>query len=421
MDDAERDRVVIACRRLHAAEQPVRVLRHIAWPEQVKREFFDRGGTELPVVDYAPFDPGPTGEALAEARRQIVGDGPVAAWLRRVAASIETGARMLAATGTAAFFEQSSALYGAPGQSIGGEGAAPLDLAQRFEELLATMLHVDLGAPPPACHLASAVADALRRGMEPVLGADAPVVEVVDHLSANALAGPRRIRIRREACFTDKDAAQLLQHEAMVHVVTSLNGRAQVHLPILGASHPGTTRIQEGLAVFAEFITGAMDLDRFRRLAARVTAIQMAVDGADFLDVFRFFLERTDSPDQSFESARRVFRGGVITGGAPFTKDVVYLDGLLRVHTFLEEAVRAGRADCIRLLFAGKLAVADLPALCELAGAGLCLPPRFLPPWAADLRGLLTHLAYSGFLSAADFAGVRTRYAQMLAAAPGAA
>ncbi|MFY9974739.1 MAG: tyrosine/phenylalanine carboxypeptidase domain-containing protein, partial [Chromatiaceae bacterium] len=66
------------------------------------------------------------------------------------------------------------------------------------------------------------------------------------------------------------------------------------------------------------------ELDRLRRLADRVIAIQMAIDGADFLEVYDFFMERTGDADQAFESARRVFRGGVLTGGAPFTKDVVY-------------------------------------------------------------------------------------------------
>lgn len=75
-----------------------------------------------------------------------------------------------------------------------------------------------------------------------------------------------------------------------------------------------------------------MELNRFQRLADRVFAIQMAIEGADFLQVYHYFLERTQgNEDQSFESARRVFRGDIITGGAPFTKDVVYLFGLLRV------------------------------------------------------------------------------------------
>jgi hypothetical protein len=61
-----------------------------------------------------------------------------------------------------------------------------------------------------------------------------------------------------------------------------------------------------------------MELDRLRRLADRVFAIQMAIDGADFIEVYRYFLERTGQPDQAFENARRVFRGGMMVGGAPF-------------------------------------------------------------------------------------------------------
>ena len=131
-------------------------------------------------------------------------------------------------------------------------------------------------------------------------GEDAPKVTLVDTLSANALATADRIRIRCDARFTDRDAVQLLNHEAYIHVATSLNGRFQTDLPILGAGHPSTTRTQEGLAVFAEITSGTMELDRLRRLADRVFAIQMAIEGADFLEVYGYFLERTGNPDQSF-------------------------------------------------------------------------------------------------------------------------
>ena len=195
-----------------------------------------------------------------------------------------------------------------------------------------------------------------------------------DRLSANALAGSERIRIRRGAVFNDKDIAQLIHHEAGIHVATSLNGRHQQLLPILAASHAGTTRTQEGLAVFSEFITGSMDLERLQRLADRTIAIKMAADGADFLEVYRYFLERTGVELQAFESTRRVFRGGVISGGAPFTKDIVYLDGLIRVHNFLRTLISQGRPDCLLLLFCGKLDMEDIPVLAELSQAGLCQP-----------------------------------------------
>jgi len=109
-----------------------------------------------------------------------------------------------------------------------------------------------------------------------------------------------------------------IQKLDIIHVATSLNGHSQTDLKILSASHPGTTKTQEGLAVFAEYITGNLDLDRLRRLSDRIIAIQMGIDGADFIDLYRFYLTKTDRPSDAYENARRVCRGGVITGGAPF-------------------------------------------------------------------------------------------------------
>ncbi len=52
--------------------------------------------------------------------------------------------------------------------------------------------------------------------------------------------------------------------------------------------------------MLAEIISGMMELDRMQRLADRVVAIQMAVDGADFLQVYRYFLDRSRSEGQAF-------------------------------------------------------------------------------------------------------------------------
>ena len=133
-------------------------------------------------------------------------------------------------------------------------------------------------------------------------GDGAPEILVVDELSANAVASTSRIKIRRDAQFTAKDAAQLLNHEAFIHVATGMNGREQTDIPILAIGHPGTTRTQEGLAVYSEYVSGTLDLDRLRRLADRILAVQMVIDGADFIEVYRWFLDRSATPEQAFES-----------------------------------------------------------------------------------------------------------------------
>jgi uncharacterized protein (TIGR02421 family) len=376
--------------------------------------FFAAGARELPAISYAPLDPSPVLAEVEAARALIDGDAAPHSWLRRVAGAIGDGARMLEAVGTPRFFELSCELYGRPTRKLADGSMCALDLAIHLDEILDGFSDRELIAMQPPRLDADQVAETVQRLCARHFGDAAPTVEVVDHLSANALAGARYIRLRRGAAFTDRDVFQLVHHEAFVHVATTLNGIQQRHLPVLASGHPGTTRTQEGLAVFAEFISGSMDPDRLRRLADRTIAIEMAIDGADFLEVYRFFLDSSDNPPQAFENARRVFRGGVLTGGAPFTKDGVYIEGLLRVHNFLRAVVQLGRTDCLHLLFCGKLDIEDLPALTELASHGLVEYPRFVPPWAGDLRFLVSYLAYSGFLNRVDLSRIRAHYAEML-------
>jgi uncharacterized protein (TIGR02421 family) len=416
--DKEKERIRKVAHLLHNGARPVRILRSIDWPASVKQVFFAKGANELPVVSYPGFDAKPTIDIIREARRMIIPFSPIDLWLERQANSIETGARMLAGVGTPTFFEHARQVYGEPTAPLRYIPATPLELAQSVQDVIEQLARIDMGIAPSAHLSADDVASVIRAAVSVHFGADAPKVTLIDTLSANALATTDEIRIRRDARFTDRDAAQLLNHEAYIHVATSLNGRFQTDLPILKAGHPSTTRTQEGLAVFAEIISGTMELDRLRRLADRVFAIQMAIDGADFLEVYGYFLERTGNPDQSFENARRVFRGGVITGGAPFTKDVVYLFGLLQVSTVIRAIFSAGRADCLRLLFCGKLELQDIPALCELAAMGLCRPARYLPPWASDLRSLMALLTYSTFINKIDHAPLIAVVQKLLESAP---
>ena len=123
---------------------------------------------------------------------------------------------------------------------------------------------------------------------------------MVDELSAKATATSRKIKIRKNARFFEKDVQQLINHEALVHVATTINGRAQGSMRILGANYGAVTKTQEGLAVFSEFITGSIDIERMRRIVDRVLAIRMAIDGADFIEVYRFFMERTDLKNHGF-------------------------------------------------------------------------------------------------------------------------
>jgi uncharacterized protein (TIGR02421 family) len=415
--DVERYRSV--AHRLHEIAKPIRVLSALRWPASVREGFLAGGADALPSVKYPPFDEQPIVESVREIRRSIYPGALVDDWLESVANAVEHTARMLAARGTKSFLTYNRALYGTPHTPLRYDPITPFELAQRVQEVLVGLDRVGLLSEVPRDHSAQEVADILSSGVIAHFGSDdAPAVKVVDELSANALATASQVKVRSGARFTARDAAQLLNHEAFIHVLTAVNGRYQTDLPILAIGHPGTTRTQEGLAVFAEFVSGTLELDRFRRLADRVVGVQMVIDGADFIELFRWFTDRSPNPEQAFESTRRIFRGGPITGGAPFTKDCVYLSGFLAVSTFIRAAFVEERLDCVGTLFAGKLDLFDIPALVELRRLGLCRSPVHHPPWVLDPGWALTWLTYSTFVSAIDLAEVSRAVGHLLDRTP---
>ncbi len=415
--EAEKQHICHVSSILYSASQSIRILSHIEWNRDVKRQFFADKSKALPKVTYPEFDPANTISLVAEARK-LLGNTDIDQWLERIAIKLEYSALMMASTGSNKFYEFSEKLYGKPTNPFVDGKSTPLDLANTFDKQISSYANYDMGAPAPMCYLASGIAEQIQAAVIEMFGDEAPRIEIVDELSANALASPKLIRIRKTACFTDLDAQQLINHEAHIHVATSINGLNQPHLKILAAGHPGTTKTQEGLAVFSEYITNSIDLDRLRRLADRIIAIQMAIEGADFLDVYQYFLGRIGSESQAYENSRRVFRGGVLTGGAPFTKDGVYLEGLIRVHNFLKAIAANGRADCLKLLFCGKLDIEDIPVLYKLEKMGLCKPAKYLPPWVKDARYLLAYLTCSGFLNKMDVTSIYAHYDDLLHSIP---
>lgn len=93
----------------------------------------------------------------------------------------------------------------------------------------------------------------------------------------------------------------------------------------------------------------------------------------------------------------RIYRGVPLTGGAAFTKDHVYLAGLLTVHTFARWALKRRRPELIPDLFAGKLALDHVIALQPCFTDSSIAPPTYLPEWVRRSRGLAGKLALSTF------------------------
>ncbi len=388
----------------------VRVLSALAWPSRVEDEFlasWRAGRPELPRVETPRVSLPDERAALEALMARCDREHPLQRMLWKTARSYLEAARMLEGAGTPEFTRCSIALYGRPDDAYRTQSVTGLDAAEFFLRTTDDLLGGHAVPPAVADIPAEVLAERLRRAVDDFF-TDDPVEVVVDPtLSSKAIAGSKRIRVRAGALFTELDLAQLLNHEALVHTLTMVNGKRQPHVRCLGLGAPRTTRTQEGLAVFAELATLSIDVRRLRRVALRVRALHHALEGADFVEVFRVFLDAGQSEEESYQSAQRVFRGGDVRGGVAFTKDCVYLKGLLEVHTILRVAIRDNRPELARNLFAGRMSIGDAIELAPWFESGLLAGPRYVPPWARDLRCVAASLAYSAFLTHVDLSAVR--------------
>lgn len=388
--------------RLLAAVKGIRILSSVAWPASLEDRMiaaYAKGQFSLPEVSYQAPDFSAERAELAAIEREAGYDDPLGEYLCRTAESWRIAAEMLEAVGTNHVTAPSIVLYGRPGDVIPGSDRSNLDAARYFVEL-ADELGSEMIADDEIVNLSAEQLRAdLTKSLDDFFGEPIISVEVDPELTAKAAAGATRIRLRGGTRFSEYDRHQLLAHEALVHSLTALNGRAQPVLASLARTSPRVTATQEGLAVFAELISGAIDISRLKRISLRILAIDMALSGADFVEVYQFFSNCGQSPADSFHSAQRVFRGVPLTGGAAFAKDNVYLSGLLTVHTFFRWALKQRRMDMLRHLFAGKLALHDVISLQPYFESGAIAPPRWLPPWMQHVHGLAGKLAFSLFVN----------------------
>lgn len=387
-------------RRLVEAVRSIRVLDTVAWPAAVERKFLDelrQGRETLPRFEYRTPDFSAQRAELAAIAAAADVQHPLGAYLARSAASWQTAARMLEAVGTAGVVAPSIELYGRPGDALPGGGQTNLDAARWFLEIARELGDGEALPEAEYCIPAKVLRDEVQAEVDARFGSGKVRVEIDPELTAKAAAGATRIRLRGATCFSEYDRSQLLAHEAFVHTLTARNGRAQPVLKSLARTAPRATATQEGLAVFAELMSGSIDIARLQRISLRIQAIDMALSGADFIQVYRWFCDQGQGVADSFYSTQRVYRGVPVTGGAAFTKDNVYLAGLLTVHTFFRWAFKRRRLDLMQHLFAGKLALDDAIALRPCFEDGSVAAPRHLPPWVQRSQGLAARLAFSLF------------------------
>jgi uncharacterized protein (TIGR02421 family) len=416
--------------RIVEAQRPIRVLQALRWDPTVEDRFLKSRQREMPKVDAAyyesvelGFDPRDRVEQFEQIARDVdreIGEGDaIGQILMTTALEYRDVVRMLEGRGTPSFYEWSRKLYGSPKDKFPDGKSSVRDLGHLLYSVLTNVDERGTFRATPALYErtidAPEAARQLGERLATFFGDTYVSVEADDGILADAAAGSDYVKVRSLAKFSPRDIDILEVHEGWVHVATSLNGQAQPVAKWLAKGPPRTSAVQEGLAALLEMLTFRTYPRRARRLNDRVLAVDKAEDGATFVDLFEWFRTEGYEEDECFHNARRVCRGGVLGGGAPFTKDACYCKGIVLNYAFIRSAIQHGRTDLLPFLFVGKVAHEDVPVLARRVAEGVVKPPVYLPPMFRDFSGLAIWMAYSTFFSLMGTEAIADHYARLFA------
>lgn len=400
--------------RIVAAQRPIRILDACKWDMEVEEYFFKHKCKKLPTIDREyylqknplSFDPE---KKLAEfheidrsIRRKLGQYSGVGSVMQRMCYEYSRVIEMLMARGTPKFTEVSQELYGSSEDAFHVGAPTLKDLATLVSNTLSNIKdQVKTSADEENFTSEEAVAMLSERLAKYFSDQDHIRVELSDGIIADAAAGADRIKIHKGLKLSLREIRTFEIHEGWVHLGTTLNGMAQPICTFLSKGPPSSTVTQEGLAIITEIFTFSSYPGRVRRLTNRITAVNMAEDGANFFDVFQFYREQGLTEDDSYQSTIRVFRGSTPDGG-PYTKDLSYSKGFILIYNFMRLAVQRGLVKRIPLLFVGKTTLEDLHVLSDLVDEGIITPPKYVPPQFADIAAVSAWMVYSLFLNRLD-------------------
>ena len=323
---------------------------------------FERSGfSSVPALQSRPlaFDPDLLRRRLYGLEIEGVDDAALANLFRDKRAEIGRQITLLEDRDTTRFVHESQQVY--------GDVAQPL-----VDDALRLLGSIPLKTADDERVTASAFAEVAQRELDhyrenfPGFNGELEVRSDVSDL----MVSHGRFLIPAAAQFRRSRVDPLIQHEVGTHVVTYFNGACQP-LNLLAVGLPDYDETQEGLAVLAEFVTGGLDPQRMRLLAARVVAVKRVLDGAGFPEIFKeLHEEHSFAPRVAWGIAIRVARNGGLT------KDVIYLRGISRVLEFLAER------RSVEPLLVGKLSLDHVPLIEELMAREVLRPAWLRPRWA---------------------------------------
>lgn len=413
--------------RIVLAQKPIRILDALKWSPEVQVRFFKDKFKKLPMIDAEyyqrknplQFDPFNKIEEFHEIERSIrrtLGQySGVGSIMQRMCHEYCMVVELLMARGSPRFTEISQELYGSSEDAFHIGAPTLKDLATLVTSTLANIKdQVATDADEKIFTSEEAVTILTERLDHYFTNKNHNVrVELSDGILADASAGAEKIKIHKGLKFSEREIRIFEIHEGWVHLGTTLNGLSQPYCTFLSKGPPSSTITQEGLAIITEIFTFSSYPGRLKRLTNRITAVNMAEEGANFLDVFRFYRSEGLSEEESYHATTRVFRGSRPDAG-PFTKDLSYSKGFILIYNYIRLAVQRGLVNKIPVLFLGKTTLEDIHILSDLVEEQIAIPPLYVPPQFKDLAALSAWMCYSLFLNKLDLQRLATDFKGIL-------
>lgn len=407
------------------AQKPIRVLDALKWDAEIKKDFFKHKGKKLPNItpefyeknNPLQFDPLKKIEEFHDIERKIrrkLGQySGVGSIMMRMSREYARVVEMLMARGTPRFTEISQELYGSSEDAFHVGAPTLKDLATLVNNTLTNIKNQVRTSADEKTFSSEEAVSFLTKRFALYFGDKTPRVQLSDGILADAAAGADRIKIHKGLTFSEREVRIFEVHEGWVHLGTTLNGMAQPVCTFLSKGPPSSTVTQEGLAIITEVFTFTSYPGRLKRLTNRIIAVNMAEEGADFLDVYNFYRKQGFEEHDSYQATTRVFRGSTPDGG-PFTKDLSYSKGFILIYNYIRLAVQRGLVSQIPYLFLGKTTLEDVHILADLVDEGIVTPPKYVPPQFQDIAALTAWMCYSLFLNKLDLQQMATDFKSFL-------
>ena len=380
-----KEKVKRLSQRIVEAQRPIRILDAVKWDHTIEQELKKSKYRQMPKINaeyYQKIDIGFDAPKKLDELKDIVNDieltlgatDSLGLLLKEIAEQYMDVVEMLLARGTKRFWDYSRKLYGSPKDLCFDDKNTIFGLGQLLYSILSGIDDTVLGPSYPEDYEAKQAVDILNQRFKSYFPDNSVQAKISDGILADAAAGGDTVKIKDGSRFSSRDIDILEVHEGWVHVGTTQNGSQQHVAKWLSKGPPRCSATQEGLAVIMEIFTFRSYPKRARHINDRILGVVKAEDGANILELIEFYRTEGYSEEDAMASARRVYRGGMVEGGAPFTKDISYCRGFIENYNFMRAAIRAGKPQLIPFLFVGKIRVDDIPLLYQKYKEGIIDP-----------------------------------------------